>query len=147
MVKKRGLNRGLEALLQGAGSLDVDLTQDQPKAKDGLQELPVEWVQRGVYQPRIDMDPEALEELAASIRAHGIMQPIVVRSVGIDRYEIIAPGPTRREAARPQRRHPTHNLPTGASQDWTRSESRQQILRWATTRGPNRPRLGSAGCT
>ncbi len=90
MVKKRGLNRGLEALLQGAGSLDVDLTQDQPKAKDGLQELPVEWVQRGVYQPRIDMDPEALEELASSIRAHGIMQPIVVRSVGIDRYEIIA---------------------------------------------------------
>jgi len=90
MVKKRGLNRGLEALLQGAGSLDVDLTQNQPLAKDGLQELPVEWVQRGVYQPRRDLDPEALEELAASIRVHGIMQPIVVRSVGIDRYEIIA---------------------------------------------------------
>ncbi|HIG36874.1 MAG TPA: ParB/RepB/Spo0J family partition protein, partial [Oceanospirillaceae bacterium] len=90
MVKKRGLNRGLEALLQGAGSLDVDLTQSQPLAKDGLQELPVEWVQRGVYQPRRDLDPETLEELAASIRVHGIMQPIVVRSVGIDRYEIIA---------------------------------------------------------
>jgi len=90
MVKKRGLNRGLEALLQGAGSLDVDLTPNQPSAKDGLQELPVEWVQRGVYQPRRDLDPEALEELAASIRVHGIMQPIVVRSVGIDRYEIIA---------------------------------------------------------
>ena len=39
MVKKRGLNRGLEALLQGSGSLDVDLTQDQPIAKDGLQKL------------------------------------------------------------------------------------------------------------
>ena len=90
MVKKRGLNRGLEALLQGAGSLDVDLTQNQPKEKDGLQQLPVEWIQRGVYQPRRDMDPEALEELAASIRVHGIMQPIVVRTVGIDRYEIIA---------------------------------------------------------
>jgi ParB family chromosome partitioning protein len=90
MVKKRGLNRGLEALLQGAGSLDVDLTKNKPLAKDGLQELPVEWVQRGVYQPRRDLDPEALEELAASIRVHGIMQPIVVRSVGIDRYEIIA---------------------------------------------------------
>ena len=90
MVKKRGLNRGLEDLLQGAGSLDVDLTQNQPKEKDGLQELPVEWIQRGVYQPRRDMDPEALEELAASIRVHGIMQPIVVRTVGIDRYEIIA---------------------------------------------------------
>ena len=90
MVKKRGLNRGLEALLQGAGSLDIDLTQHQPKAKDGLQELPVEWIQRGIYQPRRDIDQEALEELAASIRLHGIMQPIVVRSVGIDRYEIIA---------------------------------------------------------
>jgi len=90
MVKKRGLNRGLEALLQGAGSLDVDLTPSQPAGKDGLKELPVEWVQRGVYQPRRDLDPETLEELAASIRVHGIMQPIVVRSVGIDRYEIIA---------------------------------------------------------
>ena len=90
MVKKRGLNRGLQALLQGAGSLDVDLTQTQTDSKDGLQDIPIEWMQRGAYQPRRDMDPDALEELAASIRVHGIMQPIVVRSVGIDRYEIIA---------------------------------------------------------
>jgi ParB family chromosome partitioning protein len=90
MVKKRGLNRGLEALLQGAGSFDVDLTQNESNAKDGLQELPLEWIQRGVYQPRRDINPEALEELASSIRVHGIMQPIVVRTVGIDRYEIIA---------------------------------------------------------
>lgn len=90
MVKKRGLNRGLEALLQGAGSLDMDLTQSVPAAKDGLQDLPIEWIQRGMYQPRKDIDPETLEELAASIRVHGIMQPIVVRSIGIDRYEIIA---------------------------------------------------------
>tara|TARA_B110000114_G_scaffold174570_1_gene203255 strand:+ start:384 stop:1256 length:873 start_codon:yes stop_codon:yes gene_type:complete len=90
MVKKRGLNRGLEALLQGAGSLDVELTTHLDATKDGLQELPVEWIQRGVYQPRRDMDPETLEELASSIRVHGIMQPIVVRSVGTDRYEIIA---------------------------------------------------------
>jgi len=90
MGKKRGLNRGLEALLQGAGSLDVDLTQNKLDEKDGLQNLPIEWVQRGVYQPRRDMDPNALDELASSIRVHGIMQPIVVRSIGIDRYEIIA---------------------------------------------------------
>ncbi|XOK00530.1 ParB/RepB/Spo0J family partition protein [Candidatus Njordibacter sp. Uisw_002] len=90
MVKKRGLNRGLQALLQGAGSLDVDLTQTQTDSKDGLQDIPIEWMQRGAYQPRRDIDPDALEELAASIRVHGIMQPIVVRSVGIDRYEIIA---------------------------------------------------------
>lgn len=90
MGKKRGLNRGLEALLQGAGSLDVDLTQNKHDEKDGLQNLPIEWVQRGVYQPRRDMDPNALDELASSIRVHGIMQPIVVRTIGIDRYEIIA---------------------------------------------------------
>ncbi len=90
MVKKRGLNRGLEALLQGAGSFDVDLTKNDPKLIDGLQELPLEWIQRGVYQPRRDINPETLEELASSIRIHGIMQPIVVRTVGINRYEIIA---------------------------------------------------------
>jgi len=90
MVKKRGLNRGLEALLQGAGSLDMDLNQASDEQHEELQHLPVEWLQRGVYQPRRDLDPEALEELAASIRQHGIMQPIVVRTIGINRYEIIA---------------------------------------------------------
>lgn len=90
MVKKRGLNRGLEALLQGAGSLDVDLSQASSENTDELQHLPVEWLQRGVYQPRRDLDPEALEELASSVRQHGIMQPIVVRSIGVNRYEIIA---------------------------------------------------------
>jgi ParB family chromosome partitioning protein len=90
MVKKRGLNRGLEALLQGAGSLDVDLNQATTDNTDELQHLPVEWLQRGVYQPRRDLDPEALEELASSVRQHGIMQPIVVRTIGVNRYEIIA---------------------------------------------------------
>ena len=90
MVKKRGLNRGLEALLQGAGSLDVDLNQATTDNNDELQHLPVEWLQRGVYQPRRDLDPEALEELASSVRQHGIMQPIVVRTIGVNRYEIIA---------------------------------------------------------
>ncbi|MEX5623741.1 ParB/RepB/Spo0J family partition protein, partial [Pseudomonas syringae] len=52
--------------------------------------LPVELIQRGKYQPRRDMDPEALEELAHSIRSHGVMQPIVVRPIGENRYEIIA---------------------------------------------------------
>ena len=90
MVKKRGLSRGLEALLQGAGSLDVNMTPEQPVVEGALKDIPVEWIQRGVYQPRRDIEPSALEELASSIRLHGIMQPIVVRSVGTDRYEIIA---------------------------------------------------------
>ncbi len=55
-----------------------------------LQQLPVEFLQRGQYQPRRDMRPEALEELADSIRRQGVMQPIVVRPIASDRYEIIA---------------------------------------------------------
>ncbi len=90
MVKKRGLNRGLEALLQGAGSLDMSLTQSASKEQTDLKHLPVEWLQRGRFQPRREMEPEALEELAASIRQHGIIQPVVVRPVGDNRYEIIA---------------------------------------------------------
>jgi ParB family chromosome partitioning protein len=60
-------------------------------AKDGsLKYLPVEIIQRGKYQPRRDMQPEALEELAASIKAQGVMQPIVVRAISAEKYEIIA---------------------------------------------------------
>ena len=55
-----------------------------------LQHLPLELIQRGKYQPRRDMDPQALEELAQSIKNHGVMQPIVVRPLSGGRYEIIA---------------------------------------------------------
>ncbi|NLY57063.1 MAG: ParB/RepB/Spo0J family partition protein [Gammaproteobacteria bacterium] len=86
-VKKRGLGRGLDALL-GQASVntdDSDSSQDQQ-----LRDLPVDLIQRGKYQPRRDMDPQALEELANSIKVQGVMQPIVVRPIGGDRYEIIA---------------------------------------------------------
>jgi chromosome segregation DNA-binding protein len=76
-VKKRGLGRGLDALLSGPSVSALEeqaVTIDQKE----LQHLPVELIQRGKYQPRRDMDPEALEELAHSIRNHGVMQPIVV---------------------------------------------------------------------
>jgi len=88
-VKKRGLGRGLDALLSGPS---VSALEEQAVKIDQkeLQHLPVELIQRGKYQPRRDMDPEALEELAHSIRNHGVMQPIVVRPIGDDRYEIIA---------------------------------------------------------
>jgi len=69
----------------------VDSTKGDSSSVDGeLKELPVEKIQRGKYQPRRDMDPQALEELADSIRKQGIMQPIVVRPITTDRYEIIA---------------------------------------------------------
>ena len=86
-VTKRGLGRGLDALL-GQASVntdDSDSSQDQQ-----LRDLPVDLIQRGKYQPRRDMDPQALEELANSIKVQGVMQPIVVRPIGGDRYEITA---------------------------------------------------------
>jgi ParB family chromosome partitioning protein len=57
---------------------------------DSLQRLPLDKIQRGIYQPRRDMDQEALQDLANSIKAQGVIQPIVVRSVDMGRYEIIA---------------------------------------------------------
>ena len=88
-TKKRGLGRGLDALLGGAS---VSAMQEEAAKVDTreLQHLPLELIQRGKYQPRRDMDPQALEELAGSIRAQGVMQPIVVRPIGEGRYEIIA---------------------------------------------------------
>jgi len=87
--KKGGLGRGLEALLGSAA------VTSQPEAANRagdseLRNLPLDIIQRGKYQPRIDMRPDALEELADSIRAQGVVQPIVVRPIGKDRYEIIA---------------------------------------------------------
>ncbi len=97
MAKKRGLGRGLDALISShqAARAAPDDTGEAGSADgagvDGkLCQLPVELIQRGKYQPRRDMDPEALEELAASIRAQGVMQPIVVRAIDAERYEIIA---------------------------------------------------------
>ncbi|EWC42322.1 ParB/RepB/Spo0J family partition protein [Pseudomonas stutzeri] len=88
-TKKRGLGRGLDALLGGAS---VSAMQEEAAKVDTreLQHLPLDLIQRGKYQPRRDMDAQALEELAQSIRNHGVMQPIVVRPVGAGRYEIIA---------------------------------------------------------
>jgi len=82
-VQKRGLGRGLDALLGDVGQRDE---KQQPLAHS----LPIEYLQRGKYQPRRDIDPEKLQELADSIKAQGIIQPIVVRKIGQDRYEIIA---------------------------------------------------------
>lgn len=96
--KKRGLSRGLDALISNArppeqavsvnGDEGVDAT-GAPRDGD-LRRLPVELLERGRYQPRRDMSPEALQELSESIKAQGVMQPIVVRPLGGERYEIIA---------------------------------------------------------
>lgn len=85
-VKKRGLGRGLDALLGQSNSTG----QGTENQEQQLRELPVDLIQRGKYQPRRDMDPQAIEELANSIRVQGVMQPIVVRPIGEGRFEIIA---------------------------------------------------------
>ena len=79
MIKQKGLGRGLDALL---GS-------DEPP-KDALMTLAVNRIRPGKYQPRTKMDQEALAELAASIKSQGLMQPVLVRPVDRDRYELIA---------------------------------------------------------
>ena len=90
-VKKKGLGRGLEALMGAAGvTKDAGHEAQSSNPQSELRELPVEWVRRGRYQPRRDFDQSALEELAASIRAQGLMQPIVVRSIADQQYEIVA---------------------------------------------------------
>ena len=85
-IKKRGLGRGLEALLGGAASA-VSLPD---KLEGELRDLPIDIIRRGKYQPRTDIRPESLEELADSIRAQGIIQPILVRPISAKEYEIIA---------------------------------------------------------
>lgn len=90
--KKRGLNRGLGALLGAAGASTVEEITN-PEAGSGnkaLKELDVDLIQRGIYQPRVHFDEEALQELADSITAQGVVQPIVVRPIAGGRYEIIA---------------------------------------------------------
>ncbi|AFJ03061.1 Chromosome (plasmid) partitioning protein ParB / Stage 0 sporulation protein J [Methylophaga frappieri] len=83
-AKKRGLGRGLDALLADVEQAESDISNDS------LQHFTLEQIQPGKYQPRMDMSQESLEELADSIRAQGLVQPIVVRPVGDNRYEIIA---------------------------------------------------------
>ncbi len=82
--KRRGLGRGLDALLGEA-------TEQSGEGSERLRELPVDQLESGRYQPRREFDPAALQELSRSIRAQGVVQPIVVRPLpGGERYEIIA---------------------------------------------------------
>lgn len=110
MNDKKKLGKGLDALLSsGSSQTMASLLAGKPREpehsatsagtssttrvsdKDGdLRNIPVDLIQRGKYQPRTDMHQEALEELAASIKTQGVMQPIVVRPISSDKYEIIA---------------------------------------------------------
>lgn len=89
--KKRGLGRGLDALLATSqSSKHQDESTVEYANQSELSKLPIEFLVPGKYQPRKDMSPEALEELASSIRSQGVIQPIVVREISANRFEIIA---------------------------------------------------------
>lgn len=94
MAKKRGLGRPLEALLTTSPALteEISLLEHTDQApQDRLTFIPLDQIQRGQYQPRREMNPETLQELAESIRIQGIIQPIVIRRLkNNNQYEIIA---------------------------------------------------------
>ncbi|KJV05227.1 ParB/RepB/Spo0J family partition protein, partial [Methylocucumis oryzae] len=83
VLPKRGLGRGLDALLGDAAA-------KEEKPSHAPKTLPIEFLQRGKYQPRQDLNPEKLQELADSIKTQGIIQPIIVRQLETDSYEIVA---------------------------------------------------------
>lgn len=92
MTRKKRLGRGLDALL---GKPVAETPAVTGHEVDSLQNIPVDLLQRGQYQPRVDMRQDTLEELADSIRAQGIVQPIIARPLakkgnGVQRYEIVA---------------------------------------------------------
>ena len=97
-TKKRGLGRGLDALLGNANTQVTETVSEPAGAEDSgtvdennsLKHLPVEFIQPGKYQPRHNMDADSLEDLANSIKAQGVMQPIVVRAISSSKYEIVA---------------------------------------------------------
>ncbi|MCG8426960.1 MAG: ParB/RepB/Spo0J family partition protein [Chromatiales bacterium] len=89
-AKKRSLGRGLDALLGGNDKGEDTAEASSGSSADSVSTLPVDLIERGRYQPRRDFNPESLQELADSIAAQGVVQPIVVRPIGENRYEIIA---------------------------------------------------------
>lgn len=87
--KKRGLSRGLNALLGDVSIAKVEIAPSSSPSH-ALHTLPIEFLQRGKYQPRRDINPEKLQELADSIKAQGVIQPVVVRQLESEKYEIVA---------------------------------------------------------
>jgi len=94
MTPKKRLGRGLDALLSKPASRPQSVSDDVVAGGDTLKNIPVELLQRGQYQPRVDMRQDSLEDLANSIKAQGVVQPIVARPIGnkdgTQRYEIVA---------------------------------------------------------
>lgn len=93
MSKKKALGRGLNALLSDSSTDDkpeAPVTQPQPVQAPGVMEIDINKIEVNPFQPRTHFDKEALEELAESIRLHGIIQPITVRKLTADQYQLIS---------------------------------------------------------
>ena len=94
MTPKKRLGRGLDALLSTPAAAKAAPAEEQPGSDETLRHLPIEYLQRGQYQPRVDMRQDSLEDLANSIKAQGVVQPIVARPISgkgdEQRYEIVA---------------------------------------------------------
>ena len=98
MAKKKGLGRGLKQLTDEAGIPGVALGESAPKGKPPA-ELPLFGIDSNPYQPRAEISAESLKSLAESIKEHGVVEPVVVRPVVGERYQLVA-GQRRLEAAR-----------------------------------------------
>lgn len=85
--KRNALGKGLSALLNNA---ETDVTSVEPRALNSVAEIPIAQIVANPFQPRTEFDETALEELAESIRIHGLVQPITVRKVGFEKYELIS---------------------------------------------------------
>ena len=102
MTPKKRLGRGLDALLSKPVAQSAAVSGDAPQDGDSLREIPVDLLQRGQYQPRVDMRQDTLEDLASSIKAQGVVQPIVVRPIsgkGNEQRYVIVAGERRWRAA------------------------------------------------
>jgi ParB family chromosome partitioning protein len=86
-MTKKVLGRGLSALLENA---DTDITAVEHKALHSIADIEISQIVANAFQPRTDFDQEALEELCESIKIHGIIQPITVRKIGYEQYELIS---------------------------------------------------------
>lgn len=94
--RRNALGRGLSALLENAAT---DITTTEPKPVNSISEVPISQVEANPFQPRTDFKEEELNELAESIKVHGVIQPITVRKIGFDRYQLIS-GERRTRASR-----------------------------------------------
>ncbi len=98
--KKEKLGQGIRALLNTADAQTAEQRKELIKeVSSNVNEIPVDWIEANPYQPRTEFDEDGLRELAASIRTHGIIQPLTVRRMTADRFQLIA-GERRLRAAR-----------------------------------------------